>query len=199
MANKTITMAQAIAGQMYLRMYCLRMMELGVPLTINHHLAMHFAHMIKLFGPIYAWWLFAFERFNGMLEKVNHNGHDGGRIELTLMRNWLRSHLLYELLLALPENAHPHEVAMIDQIIENETRRGGMAVEIAIFRAEASVNNVALPKQLASAPLDLYKYPPLPHSDENGEPTEIYELLLDYVRTVWPDHQFQRQFDNDGE
>jgi hypothetical protein len=78
-------MAQAAAGQMYLKMYCLQMMALSVVLTVNHHLMMHFYYQIKLFGPIYAWWLFAFKRFNGMLEKVNHNGHDGGRIELTLL------------------------------------------------------------------------------------------------------------------
>jgi hypothetical protein len=31
---------------------------------------MHFVDMLKHFGPVYGWWLFAFERFNGMMEKI---------------------------------------------------------------------------------------------------------------------------------
>ncbi|KAK0193102.1 hypothetical protein F5146DRAFT_892888, partial [Armillaria mellea] len=50
-------------------------------LSVNHHLMMHFSSMIKLFRPVCSWWLFSFECFNGMLEKVNNNGHDGGHIE----------------------------------------------------------------------------------------------------------------------
>ncbi|KAG1809542.1 hypothetical protein EV424DRAFT_1282325, partial [Suillus variegatus] len=50
-------------------------------LTINHHASTHIDEMIRKVGPVYAWWLFAFERFNGMLNRVHHNGHDGGRME----------------------------------------------------------------------------------------------------------------------
>jgi len=76
--------------------------------------------MIKLYGPVYGWWLFAFERFNGMLEKVNHNGHDGGRMELTLMRNWVQTHLIYKFLLEMPPDASPHECKLIDKLIKTE-------------------------------------------------------------------------------
>ncbi|KAG1861368.1 hypothetical protein C8R48DRAFT_551307, partial [Suillus tomentosus] len=50
-------------------------------LTINHQASMHIADMIKKFGSVYAWWLFAFEWFNSMLEHVYHNSHDRGWIE----------------------------------------------------------------------------------------------------------------------
>jgi hypothetical protein len=63
----------------------------------NHHLAMHYSLFFQLFGPVYAWWLFAFERFNGLLEKVKLNGHANGVMELTLMCAWLERHRLYEL------------------------------------------------------------------------------------------------------
>ena len=63
----------------------------------NHHMAMHYARLIRLHGPVYAWWLFAFERFNGMLEDVNTNGHANGQMELTLIRNWLIRQRIYEL------------------------------------------------------------------------------------------------------
>ncbi|KAH9922163.1 hypothetical protein B0H21DRAFT_701295 [Amylocystis lapponica] len=112
----------------------------GADLTINHHLSTHFAHFIKLFGPVYGWWLFAFERFNGLLEKVHINGHDGGRMELTLLRHWVQSHLVYEYVLSLPENAHPMEREYIDKIIKSEGRseRGGMMTALAIYRSEAT-------------------------------------------------------------
>ncbi|KAF8223139.1 hypothetical protein L208DRAFT_1318635, partial [Tricholoma matsutake] len=49
---------------------CLHLVRFLFHTTINHHLFIHYYKFIKLFGPIYAWWLFGFEQFNGMLEKV---------------------------------------------------------------------------------------------------------------------------------
>ncbi|KAG2050544.1 hypothetical protein BDR06DRAFT_998615 [Suillus hirtellus] len=74
LASHTISMAQARTGQSFLAHYCLECLQLRIPLTINHQASMHTADMIKKFGPVYTWWLFAFERFNGMLERVHHNG-----------------------------------------------------------------------------------------------------------------------------
>ncbi|KAH9948903.1 hypothetical protein B0H21DRAFT_689267 [Amylocystis lapponica] len=140
LASRKITMDQAKTGQEFLVQYCRRIKTLRVDLTINHHLSTHFAHFIKLYGPVYGWWLFAFERFNGMLERVNLNGHDGGRMELTLLRHWVRCHLVYEYVLALPPTAHPMEREYVEKIIKTEARsaRGGMMTELAIYRSEAS-------------------------------------------------------------
>ncbi len=72
-----------------------------------------------------------------MMEKVKHNGHDGGQMEVTLLRNWVQTQLIYELLLSLPANAHAQERAMLDCIIKSEGRqRGSMMTQIAIFRSE---------------------------------------------------------------
>lgn len=194
LSTKTISMAQAAAGQTYLAMYCRQMLALNVVLTVNHHLAMHFASMIRLFGPIYAWWLFAFERFNGMLKKVNHNGHDGGQIEHTLLRNWVQGHLLFELLLHLPEDASEHEKELIHHIIDRESERGGMAVEIAAFRARVALDNISLPNQISTHAMDLHAYR---FRTPNPDTPPIYELLLAHVRMVWPQHHFIRQFSSD--
>lgn len=146
LASRTITMAQAHLGQNFLLQYCQRCLDLKIHLVINHHLSMHYIKMIKRFGPVYGWWLFAFERFNGMLEKVNVNGHDGGRMEVTLLRNWVQTHLLYELLLSLPDDAHELERKILDQIVKDEARqRGGMVTQIAVFRSEASTGKHASP------------------------------------------------------
>lgn len=74
-----------------------------------------------------------------MLERVKTNGKDGGRTELTLLRNWVMTHLIYKLLLALPEDAHPLECQFINQIIKTAAReRGSMMAQIAVYQAEAS-------------------------------------------------------------
>ncbi|KAF8968602.1 hypothetical protein BDZ97DRAFT_1916035 [Flammula alnicola] len=190
LSMKTITMAQAIAGQTYLSNYCLRMLLLGVELTINHHLGMHFADMIALYGPVYAWWLFAFERFNGMLEKVNHNGHDGGRIELTMLRNWVQTHLIYELLLELPDDAHQHERVLIERILKSEGKRGGMMAEIAIFHSEASTDSVSLPKRLPK-PLNLYA---VNLRGQGADGTDLYSLLFEYLKQRWPALNLRRAY-----
>jgi hypothetical protein len=152
---------------------------------------MHFASMIKLFGPVYAWWLFAFERFNGMLEKVNNNGLDGGRIELTLMRNWVQTHLIYEFLLAMPADASNRECRLIDKLIKTEgaKERGAMMTEIAIFRSKASVDSVSLPKAILK-PVNLHKLSPAGLDDNE---TNVYTLSLEHCQQVWPDLHLQRE------
>lgn len=194
LSTKVITMAQANAGQMYLANYCQRMLLLGVSLTINHHIAMHFSAMVKLFGPVYAWWLFAFERFNGMLEKVNHNGHDGGRVELTLLRSWVQSHLVYELLLALPSDASQHERNLIHRIINTDASRGGMMTQIAIFQSEAAADSVSLPKRLPKT-IDLHSIV-IPDSTETD--TSLYLLLLRHCQRIWPDLHLQPELSDVG-
>ncbi|KAE9404137.1 hypothetical protein BT96DRAFT_955712 [Gymnopus androsaceus JB14] len=150
LATKKNSVDQANAGQTYFAHYCLALLALGVELTVNHHLAMHFSWMIKIYGPVYSWWLFAFERFNGLLEKMKNNGHDGGRVELTILRNWVQTHLLYEYLLALPDDASDYEQSLVDRIIKAEASksRGSAMTEIAIFRSEISNDRISLPKQL---------------------------------------------------
>jgi len=61
LATRTITLRQAQMGQEFLAHFCRMLVTLRVSLVINHHLSLHFYNMIYLFGPIYAWWLFAFE------------------------------------------------------------------------------------------------------------------------------------------
>ncbi|KAG1794952.1 uncharacterized protein BJ212DRAFT_1528927 [Suillus subaureus] len=122
LASCMISMAQARTGQSFLAHYCLECLQLCIPLTINHQALMHTADMIKKFGPVYAWWLFIFERFNGMLECVQYNGHDGGRIELILLQNWINC---------------------ITKVQAQD--RGSMMMQIAVYQSEAAEDNVRLP------------------------------------------------------
>lgn len=57
--------------------------------TINIHLHGHIKECIRDFGPVYAFWLFSFERLNGVLGSYHTNCHDIG---LQLMRRFLANH-----------------------------------------------------------------------------------------------------------
>lgn len=96
LAAKSISMDEVTKGHWYLTMYNHGAVKLGIPLVINNHLAMHYPSCYR-FGPTYTWWLYGFERCNGDQKKVNLNGHADSEMELTLARDWVQKHCLYEL------------------------------------------------------------------------------------------------------
>ncbi|KZS89416.1 hypothetical protein SISNIDRAFT_417016 [Sistotremastrum niveocremeum HHB9708] len=46
-------------------------------LVPNHHAALHLPDLLKRFGPVHAWRTFAFERYNGIMQSLNHNSRIG--------------------------------------------------------------------------------------------------------------------------
>ena len=57
--------------------------------TPNLHLHGHIASCIEDYGPVYAFWLFSFERLNGILGSYHTNNND---VSLQLMRRFVSSH-----------------------------------------------------------------------------------------------------------
>ena len=55
-------------------------------LTINSHLHLHLSSCYKDYGPCYGYWLFSFERYNGLLGKYHTNQLS---IEIQLMRQFV--------------------------------------------------------------------------------------------------------------
>ncbi|OJT09667.1 hypothetical protein TRAPUB_13853 [Trametes pubescens] len=51
----------------------------------NNHLSLHLKECLDNFGPVHAWWAFPFERFNGLLQKLNTNSKSNS-MPLTFMR-----------------------------------------------------------------------------------------------------------------
>ena len=43
----------------------------------NHHMALHIHEYLLLWGPVYSWWCFPFERLNGMLQRIPTNNVPG--------------------------------------------------------------------------------------------------------------------------
>ena len=153
LTSRAIAMSEVHRGQIQLKLYCLQSIRMRIKMRPNHHLAMHYSLFFQLFGPVYAWWLFAFERFNGLLEKVKLNGHANGVMELTLMRAWLERHRLYELvayyilrhrnpideffqLALLPDTASEKERALLTTLCESlGTTRGTLETQVAGFQS----------------------------------------------------------------
>lgn len=61
-------------------------------ITPNMHLHGHLIEIIKDFGPVYEFWLFSFERYNGILGNQPHNNR---LIEPQLFRRFLRDNFAY--------------------------------------------------------------------------------------------------------
>lgn len=111
-------MEEVQRGHNYLQRCCHAMLKLGIHLLPNHHLAMHYPEIFRLFGPVYAWWLYAHERFNGIQENVNHNGKGEGELELTLLRNWVLKHRLYELVRCVLQIHHRSLVYCTEEVAD---------------------------------------------------------------------------------
>ena len=58
--------------------------------TPNMHMQMHLTSVVKEYGPLYASWLFAFERYNGVLGDINTNNR---QIEGQIMARFLEAGL----------------------------------------------------------------------------------------------------------
>ncbi|CDO73032.1 hypothetical protein BN946_scf185007.g86 [Trametes cinnabarina] len=128
----------ARACQAWARMFC--------HLMPYFHIMMHLWFWILFLGPVYAWWCYAFERNNGFLARLRHNGHTGGQLEATMMRGWTKSMLLFELIEHLDSlvNKSAQDVEAITKLrsilkgntADDATQRGTLLTMIATMNAE---------------------------------------------------------------
>jgi hypothetical protein len=57
----------------------------------NHHWAVHTTDQIVQYGPLNGFWAFLTERLNKILKNLNSNNWTGGRLEVSMMREFHRS------------------------------------------------------------------------------------------------------------
>jgi len=67
-------------------------------ITPNMHMHCHLASCIRKFGPVHSFWLFPFERYNGILEGQLTKNRS---IELQPMRRFLKDNMHLHLYLAM--------------------------------------------------------------------------------------------------
>ena len=73
--------------------------------TPNMHMQMHLTSVVKEYGPLYASWLFAFERYNGVLGDINTNNR---QIEGQIMARFLEAGLTDSLQDEVPKEYEGH-------------------------------------------------------------------------------------------
>lgn len=49
----------------------------GHDLVPNHHLSLHLRDYLLFFGPVHGWWAYPFERYNGIIQRLNTNNKIG--------------------------------------------------------------------------------------------------------------------------
>ncbi|XP_066930825.1 uncharacterized protein [Clytia hemisphaerica] len=85
------------------------------------HLHCHLVDCIKAYGPVYGFWLFSFERFNGLLERMPRNNKT---IEMQLMRRFDRD--LQAQNIPFPEALHDDFLPLFSGL--NTQQRGALGV-----------------------------------------------------------------------
>ncbi|OSC99540.1 hypothetical protein PYCCODRAFT_1340936, partial [Trametes coccinea BRFM310] len=140
----------------------------------NHHLSMHLMECLLLFGPVHAWWAFPFERFNGLLQRMNTNSK-ADEMSLTFMRYF---YLGSNIKLLMAETEWPDlppframQAAYADAI--RDAARGTRLMDIRSFGDEHTKSDQA---QSASFIYDERKLTNLPD--------DIYQALLRRVETI---------------
>lgn len=85
---RAIKKSSVRAADLYLQHFCQLFLQIygAEPCTINMHLHLHLKECIYDYGPVYSWWCFAFERYNGMLGSYYTNKRN---IEAQIMNKFL--------------------------------------------------------------------------------------------------------------
>ena len=91
---KHISPEKVFLGDAHFLQFCLRMQSLfgNNSITPNMHMHCHLHSFILDFGPLHGFWLYAFERYNGLLGAMPHNNHS---IEVQIMNRFLRDNEVF--------------------------------------------------------------------------------------------------------
>ena len=98
--STAVTKEHVATADAYLTQFCKVFLRLygGKHCTINMHLHLHLNDCILDYGPVYSFWCFSFERFNGILGSYYTNKHN---IETQFMKKFLQHQA--SMLLQLPQ------------------------------------------------------------------------------------------------
>lgn len=117
LCQMSITDAQIQLADAFLLKFCHRVENLyGKNLiTPNMHLHCHLKQCLLDYGPVHNFWLFSFERYNGILENFPSNNRS---IEIHLMRRFIHECSLYTSCHYLPTEYKAEFGALISKDIE---------------------------------------------------------------------------------
>lgn len=78
LASRSLTPNDAQRAQTFLSQATQSWAQMNCHLTPNFHTAMHIFKWVLTFGVVYAFCVFGYERFMGILSRFNTNGRSGG-------------------------------------------------------------------------------------------------------------------------
>ena len=113
LSKKCLSTGEIQSGDAFLLQFCCKVEALFGKsfITPNMHVACHIQDCIKDYGPIHGFWLFSFERCNGILENQPSNNRS---VEVQLMRRFLYDNSV--LSIDYPEEHHATFKAIIDRV-----------------------------------------------------------------------------------
>lgn len=184
-----ITIDDAQKGHKLLLEFCTTFESLhgSENVTPNMHLHTHLFECIKDYGPIYSFWLFSFERYNGMLGGYKTNQRS---VELQLMRRFMSDLQLYDI--AIPEECMSEDLGFLLTDDEAGTLKDVSALHSAQYLEIVQASNGSLatfPRELWSF-LDVYN----PGGVMSMEYLEGFELryLAECYCTMYPGETYTR-------
>ena len=79
---QSITMEQCLEAESRILKFCKLFENLygTTKCTPNMHLSCHLVECIRDYGPVYSFWCFSFERYNGILGSYHKNNHNIGKL-----------------------------------------------------------------------------------------------------------------------
>ena len=120
MCSKVLTTGDIVIADQYLMKFCYEFERLYGKERVkpNMHLSLHLRDCISDFGPIYSFWCFSFERYNGMLGALHSNNHN---VEIQIMEHFLRGRHFFSQCVPKPHNTEL-EKALVDLKKESSSR-----------------------------------------------------------------------------
>ena len=111
LCSRTVSIDDTNAADQYLVLFCKEFEKLYGPrcCTPNMHLHLHLRDCVLDYGPVYSFWCFAFERYNGMLGFYPTNSR---QIEPQMMRKFIQQQQIHS-------TEIPQECASLSQALRN--------------------------------------------------------------------------------
>ena len=116
--SPVISEARALLARSYLLNFCKGLEQLHSKhrVTPNMHLHTHLIDCILDYGPVYAFWLFSFERYNGIIGDYGTNQRS---VEIQLMRKFTSNQFVKDL--PLPLKFQEHFKPLMERLVSRQT------------------------------------------------------------------------------
>ena len=194
MVKPSITIDEIQEAATLIHQFCTGVEDLYGPeeITPNMHLHMHLDVMIEDFGPLYAYWLFSFERYNGYLKEIDTNQKDS--FEATFMKRFLQKTGARDFVRSFEAlfQDHQHHFNFLNYFLDLVQPIPNTVNVIhhqfdphSFFALSTNIQHAALVTGSEPLPPDTH---PLNYGREIYMPEQLYSFLLQFYNLVYGQH-----------